>query len=118
MQTLNTFASDYDDSIDFYVVSFNEDAAIVADYIAEHDYRGFIPAQPVGAMLADLEVTRQSAFIALNGHGRILHRQTKGNATEWPAYLDRLAADPLAGPSQQEGQQHKEQRQLDMQLPS
>ena len=117
MQTLNTFASNYDD-IDFYIVSFNEDAATVAGYIGEHNYRGFIAAEPVGTMLADLEVTRQSAFISLNGHGRILHRQTKGNATEWPAYLDRLAADPLAGPSQQEGQQQKEQRQLDLQLPS
>ncbi|MYC32276.1 MAG: hypothetical protein F4X64_03770 [Chloroflexi bacterium] len=117
MQTLNTFASDYDE-IDFYVVSFNEDAATVSDYIAEHNYQGMIPAQPVGNMLADLEVTRQSSFMSLNAHGRILHRQTMGNAGEWPAYLDRLVTDPLAVPSQQEGQQQKEQRQMDMQLPS
>ena len=118
LQTLNTFASDYDAGIDFYVVSFDEDAATIQGFIDEHNYQGFIAAQPVGTMLADLAITRQSSFVALNAHGRILHRQTMGNAGEWPAYLDRLVADPLAVPSQQEGQQQKEQRRMDIQLPS
>lgn len=118
MQTLNTFAADYAGDIDFYVVSFNENAGIIADYIAEHNYRGFIPAQPEGTMLADLAVTRQSAMMALNARGRILHRQTKGNAGEWPAYLNRLAENPNAAPSQSDAQQQKEQRRQDLQLPS
>lgn len=118
MQTLNTFAADYSDNIDFYVVSFDENAAIVADYIAEHNYRGFIAAQPVGPMLADLEITRQSSMLALNARGRILHRQTRGDAGEWPAYLDLLVADPNAATSPDDAERQKEQRQLDLQLPS
>ncbi len=120
MQTLNTFAANYADDVDFYVVSFDENAAVVSDYIDQQGYgnTGFIPAQPVGAMLADLSITRQSSFIALNGHGRILHRQTMGDAAEWPAYLDRLAADPLTAPSAEEEQQEEEQRRMDIQLPS
>ena len=87
MQTLNNFASDYAGDIDFYVVSFDEDAGVIEDYIAEHDYRGVIAAQPVGTMLADLEIVRQSSMMALNAHGLILHRQTKGDATEWPVLI-------------------------------
>ena len=69
-------------------------------------------------MLADLAVTRQSAMMALNAHGLILHRQTKGDATQWPAYLDRLAADPNAAPSPADAREQQEQRQRDLQLPS
>ena len=118
MQQLNAFASDYAGDIDFYVVSFDEDAEVVANYIAEHGYRGFVAAQPVGTMLADLAVTRQSSMIALNARGRILHRQTKGNAAEWPAYLKQLAANPNAAPDPGNAQQQREQRRQDLQLPS
>lgn len=118
MQTLDTFASNYAADIDFYIVSFDEDAAAIADYIAEHNYRGFIAAQPIGTMLADLQVTRQSTMMALNAHGLILHRQTKGDATQWPAYLDQLSANPNAAPDPSDTQQQKEQRRQDLQLPS
>ena len=118
MQTLDTFASDYAADIDFYIVSFDEDAGAIADYIAKHNYRGFIAAQPVGTMLADLAVTRQSTMMALNAHGRILHRQTRGDATQWPAYLDLLSANPNAAPAPSDAQQQREQRQQDLQLHS
>lgn len=118
MQTLNTFAADYAGDIDFYIVSFNEDAAVIADYIADRNYRGFIAAQPVGAMLADLKVTRQSTMMALNAQGRILHRQTSGDAAQWPAYLDQLSANPNAAPGPSDAQQQQEQRRQDLQLPS
>ena len=119
MQQLETFAARYGDTVDFYIVSFNEDAGVIAEYIAERGYQSpFIPAQPVGAMLADLAVTRQSAMMALNAHGLILHRQTKGDAAQWPAYLDRLAADPNAAPSPADAGEQQEQRQRDLQLPS
>lgn len=118
MQQLNAFAADYAGDIGFYVVSFDEDAEVVANYIAEHRYRGFVAAQPVGTMLADLAVTRQSAMIALNARGRILHRQTKGNAGEWPAYLNQLAENPNAAPAPRDAQQQREQRRQDLQLPS
>ena len=119
MQQLETFAAEYGDAVDFYIVSFNEDAGVIADYIAGRGYRApFIPAQPVGTMLADLEVTRQSAMMALNGRGTVLYRQTKGDATKWPAYLDRLVVDPDAAPSPADAGEQQEQRQRDLQLPS
>ena len=119
MQQLETFAAGYEDAVDFYIVSFNEDAGVVADYIADRGYRApFIPAQPVGAMLADLAITRQSAMMALNAHGLILHRQTKGDAAQWPAYLDLLTADPNAAPAPGDAEQQKQQRRQDLQLPS
>lgn len=118
MQTLNTFAADYAGDIDFYIVSFNEDAATIADYIADRNYQGFIAAQPVGAMLSDLKVTRQSTMMALNAQGRILHRQTSGDAAQWPAYLDQLSANPNAAPGPSDAQQQQQQRQQDLQLPS
>lgn len=119
MQQLETFAAEYGDAVDFYIVSFNEDAGVIAEYIAERGYQSpFIPAQPVGAMLADLAVTRQSAMMALNAHGLILHRQTKGDAAQWPAYLDKLAADPNTSPSPADAGEQREQRQRDLQLPS
>lgn len=119
MQQLETFAAGYGDAVDFYIVSFNEDAGVIADYIAERGYRSpFIPAQPVGTMLSDLAVTRQSAMMALNAHGLILYRQTKGDAAQWPAYLDRLAADPDAAPSPADAGEQREQWRRDLQLPS
>lgn len=118
MQSLNAFASDYAADIDFYIVSFDEDAAVIADYIASHNYQGFIAAHPVGTMLADLAVTRQSTMMALNAQGRILHRQTRGDAAQWPAYLDLLSENPNAAPAPADAQQQREQRQQDLQLPS
>ena len=118
MQTLDNFASDYASEIDFYVVSFNEDAAVIQEYITENGYQGFISAQPVGTMLADLEVSQQSAMMALNARGLILHRQSKGDAREWPGYLDQLIENPNAAPSQENAEQQREQRQRDIQLPS
>ncbi len=120
MQTLNTFASDYSDSIDFYIVSFDEGADSIADYVDTQGFSGagFIAAQPLGSMLADLQVTTQGSFIALNGNGRFLHRQTSGNAAEWPAYLDRLVADPFTAPSARESESQRDQRRRDVQLPS
>ena len=119
MQQLETFAAEYGDTVDFYIVSFNEDAGAIADYIAGRGYQSpFIPAQPVGAMLSDLAVTRQSAMMALNAHGLILYRQTKGDAAQWPAWLDRLASDPDAAPSPADAGEQREQRRRDLQLPS
>ena len=117
MQTLNPIASSYPD-LDFYVISYNEPVEDIAAYIEEHGYTDVIPAEPVGTMLADLQVTRQMAMMAVNGNGMIYHRQVMGSASSWEPYFTELAADPVAVPAGVEIQRQKDQRQQDLQLPS
>ena len=117
MQTLDPIASKYPD-LDFYVISYNEPVADIAAYIEEHGYTDVIPAQPEGTMLADLQVTRQMAMMAVNGNGMIYHRQVMGSAASWEPYFAELSADPVAVPAGVEIQRQKDRRQQDLQLPS
>ena len=117
MQTLDPIASKYPD-LDFYVVSYNEPVEDIVAYIEEHGYTDVIPAQPVGTMLADLQVTRQMAMMAVNGNGMIYHRQVMGSAASWEPYFAELSADPAAVPAGVEIQRQKDQRRQDLQLPS
>lgn len=117
MQTLDPIASKYPD-LDFYVISYNEPVEDIAEYIEEHGYTDVIPAEPVGTMLADLQVTRQMAMMAVNGNGMIYYRQVMGSAASWEPYFTELAADPIAVPAGAEIQRQKDQRQQDLQLPS
>ncbi len=117
MRTLDPIASKYPD-IDFYVVSYNEPVETIAQYIEDGGYTDLIPAAPVGTMLADLEVTRQMAMMALNGNGMIYHRQVMGSAAAWEPHFTALAGDPHAVPEGVEIQRQKDQRQQDLQLPS
>ena len=117
MQTLDPIASKYPD-LDFYVVSYNEPVEDIVAYIEEHGYTDVIPAQPVGTMLADLQVTRQMAMMAVNGNGMIYHRQVMGSAASWEPYFTELTADPNAVPAGVEIQRQKDQRRQDLQLPS
>ncbi len=117
MRTLDPIASKYPD-IDFYVVSYNEPVETIAEYIEEEGYTDVIPAGPVGTMLADLEVTRQMAMMAVNGNGMIYHRQVMGSAAAWEQHFTELSADPVAIPAEVEIQRQKDQRQQDLQLPS
>ena len=117
MRTLDPIASKYPD-LDFYVISYNEPVEDIAEYIEERGYTDVIPAEPVGTMLADLQVTRQMAMMAVNGNGMIYHRQVMGSAASWEPYFTELAADPIAVPAGVEIQRQKDQRQQDLQLPS
>ena len=117
MQTLDPLASKYPD-LDFYVISYNEPVEDIAEYIEEHGYTDVIPAEPIGAMLEDLQVTRQMAMMAVNGNGMIYHRQVMGSAESWESYFAELTADPNAIPAGVEIQRQKDQRQQDLQLPS
>ena len=117
MQTLDPIATEFPD-IDFYVVSFNEDAKTIKDYIDEHGYTDLIAAQPVGNMLADLEITRQMAMVALNADGVIYHRQLMGSADQWSPHFTQLTDDPAAVPTHQQVEEQKERRMMDMQLPA
>jgi len=117
LQTLDPIASKYPD-LDFYVISYNEPVEEIAEYIEEHGYTDVIPAEPVGVMLEDLQVTRQMAMMAMNGNGMIYHRQVMGSAASWEPYFTELAADPVAVPEGVEIQRQKDQRQQDLQLPS
>ena len=117
MQTLDPIASQYPD-LNFYVVSYNEPVADIAAYIEEHGYTDVIPAEPVGAMLEDLQVTRQMAMMAVNGDGIIYHRQVMGSAAKWEPFFAHLSEDPGAVPASVEIQRQKDQRQKDLQLPS
>ena len=117
MQTLDPIASEYP-NIDFYVVSYNEPVGVVADYIEEHGYTDVIAAEPIGTMLADLQVTRQMAMMAVNGDGIIYHRQVMGSAGKWGPYFADLNQDPDAVPAEVEAELQKEQRRKDLQLPS
>ncbi len=117
MQTLDPIASEYPD-IDFYVISYNEPVEVISDYIQEHGYTDMIAAQPVGTMLADLEVTRQMAMMAVNGDGIIYHRQVMGSADQWGPFFTHLSEDPDAVPASVEAERQKDQRQHDLQLPS
>lgn len=117
MQTLDPIATKYPE-LDFYVISYNEPVEVIADYIQEHGYTDVIPAEPIGEMLEDLQVTRQMAMMAVNGNGMIYHRQVMGSAASWEPYFAELAADPKAVPAGVEIQKQKDQRQHDLQLPS
>ena len=117
MQTLDPIASQYP-NLDFYVISYNEPVGVIADYIEEHGYTDVIPAQPVGTMLEDLQVTRQMAMMAVNGDGLIYHRQVMGSAAKWVPFFAHLSEDPDAVPASVEIERQKDQRQKDLQLPS
>ena len=117
MQTLNPIASEFDE-IDFYVVAYNESADTVKGYIEEQGYTDLIAAQPVGNMLADLEITRQMAMMAVNADGVIYHRQLMGTADQWSPHFTRLTDDPDAVPTHKQVKQEQDQRMMDMQLPA
>lgn len=117
MQTLDPIASEYP-QIDFYVVAYNETAAEIDAYIHDKGYTDLIAAQPVGTMLADLEITRQMAMMAVNADGVIYHRQLMGSADQWSPEFTALTADPHALPTKQQVKQEKDRRLLDMQLPA
>lgn len=117
MQTLNPIATEFPD-IDFYVVSFNESAEVIEDYINEHGYTDLIAAEPVGDMLADLEITRQMAMVALNAGGVIYHRQLMGSADQWSPHFAQLTEDPNSIPTQRQVEQQEDRRLMDMQLPA
>ena len=117
MQTLDPIASEYGE-IDFYVVAYNESAAEVEQYIEEKGYTDLIAAQPVGAMLEDLEITRQMAMLALNSEGVIYHRQLMGSADQWAPHFAQLTEDPDAVPSKEQAEQQQERRLMDLQLPA
>ena len=91
---------------------------MIAEYIAEGGYTDVIPAEPVGAMLADLQVTRQMAMMTLNGNGMIYNRQVMGSAADSQTYFAELSADPDAVPAGVEIQKQQDQRRHDLQLPS
>ena len=117
MQTLDPIASKFPD-IDFYVVAYNEPAAVVEAYIEENGYTDLIAAQPVGTMLPDLEVTRQMAMMAVNADGIIYHRQLMGSADQWLPHFTALTADPHAVPTKTEVKQDRDRRLMDLQLPA
>ena len=117
MQTLDPIASEFSE-IDFYVVAYNEPAAVVEAYIEENGYTDLIAAQPVGAMLADLEITRQMAMMAVNANGVIYHRQLMGSADQWSPQFTALTADPHAVPTKTEVKQEQDKRLMDLQLPA
>ena len=117
MQTLNPIASEFLD-IDFYVVAYNEPAEVVEAYIEENGYTDLIAAQPVGAMLADLEITRQMAMMAVNADGVIYQRQLMGSADQWSPQFTALTADPHAVPTKTEVKEEQDKRLMDLQLPA
>ena len=117
MQTLDPIASEFSE-IDFYVVAYNEPAAVVEAYIEENGYTDLIAAQPVGAMLADLEITRQMAMMAVNANGVIYHRQLMGSADQWSPQFTALTGDPHAVPTKTEVKQEQDKRLMDLQLPA
>ena len=117
MQTLDPIASQYPE-IDFYVVAFNESAAEVQQYIEEKGYTDLIAAQPEGTMLADLEITRQMAMVALNSEAVIYHRQLMGSADQWAPHFAHLTEQPDAIPSTEAVEKQKERRLMDLQLPA
>lgn len=114
---MDPIASEYDD-INFYVVSFDENAQTVADYITQRGYTDVIAVEPVGSMLADLEITRQTSMLAINADRIIYYRQLSGDADQWPQRLDMLTVAPKAPPPGFVIEQEKEERQRDIQLPS
>ena len=117
MQTLNPIASEFPE-IDFYVVAYNEPAEVVEAYIQENGYTDLIAAQPVGAMLADLEITRQMAMMAVNADGVIYHRQLMGSADQWSPQFTTLTDDPHAVPTKTEVKKEQDRRLMDIQLPA
>ena len=92
--------------------------AVVDDYIDEQAYTDLIPVQPVSPMVADFEITRQMAMVAVNANGIIYHRQVMGRAEEWVPYFQELHTNPKVIPASLEAELQKEQRRKEIQLPS
>ena len=88
MQTLSNIVPDFAGQVDFYVVSYNEDAATVDGYIAGNRYTDMIAAQPVGSMLRDLKIVSQSSMLAVDPDGVIAFRKGFGGGNS-----DRLRAE-------------------------
>ena len=79
MRTLAPILTDYADRVDFYLVSFNENADALEGYIAENQYVNMTAVQPVGAMLRDLAIVSQSSMLAMDGGGVITFRKGYGS---------------------------------------
>lgn len=79
MRTLAPIIADYAGRVDFYLVSFNENAAALEGYIAENGYANITATQPVGSMLRDLEIVSQSSMLAMDGSGVITFRKGYGS---------------------------------------
>ena len=94
MQTLSKVAPEFAGQVDFYLVSYNEDAATLDAYASGQSYTDVIAAQPVGRMLRDLEIVSQSSMMALDGDGIITYRKGFGGGSESTlrAQFEQLAA--------------------------
>lgn len=83
--------AEHAEQVDFYLVAFNESAATLEEYAAEHGYTGMISAQPVGTMLADLRIVSQSSMIAVDGNGVITFRKGYGGGGDFSSEFTKLA---------------------------
>ncbi len=81
MQTLSQIVPEYAEQVDFYLVSYNENAATLEDYISGRQYADMTPAQPVGSMLRDLRIVSQSSMLALDANGVIAFRKGFGGGS-------------------------------------
>ena len=77
--------------VDFYLVAFNESAATLDSYAADHGYTNMISTQPVGTMLADLQIVSQSSMIAVDSAGVITFRKGYGGRGDYSAAFSELA---------------------------
>ncbi len=82
MRTLSPIVTEYAGEVDFYLVSFSEDAARLDSYAAGEGYAGITSAQPVGRMLRDLRIVSQSSMLALDGDGVITFRKGYGSVAD------------------------------------
>ncbi len=91
MRTLAPVVAEFAGQVDFYLVSFNEDAARLDGYIQDNAYTNMTATQPVGSMLRDLRITSQSSMMALDPHGVIAFRKGYGGRGDFVGAYRQLA---------------------------
>ena len=93
LQTLSKIVPDFTEQVDFYLVSYNEPVATLVDYISSQRYIEMTAAEPVGAMLRDLNIVSQSSMLALDASGIIAYRKGfgSGGSEELRAQFSQLA---------------------------
>ena len=72
-------------------MSFSESAETLDNYIDDNGYSDMIATQPMGSMLADLEIVSQSSMIALDEQGVITFRKGYGGRADYVGAYRALA---------------------------
>ena len=82
----------FKDTVELYVVAFNETLIDLQDYQNQSGHAGTV-AKAVGNIVRHFRVTQQSAKVAIDANGIITYRSGygRGGPSEWAEVLKKLA---------------------------